>query len=37
MAETYRVPQGLVEEILAVKGANIFLTTYHTQRDKLME
>jgi hypothetical protein len=38
MAETYRVPQGLIKEILAVKGANILLTTsYHTQRDKLTE
>jgi hypothetical protein len=38
MAETYRVPQGLVEEILAVKEANILLSTsYHSPRDKLME
>jgi hypothetical protein len=47
MAETYRlcclrlsvtVPRGLVEEILAGKGANFLLaTSYHTQRDELME
>ena len=38
MAETYRVPQGLIKEILAVKGANILQTTsYHTPRYKLME
>jgi hypothetical protein len=38
MAVTYRVPQGLVKEILAVKGANMLLTTsYHTPRDKQME
>jgi hypothetical protein len=37
-ARVLTVPRGLVEEILAVKGANILLiTSYYTPRDELME